>query len=39
MESRKLVLMNPVENRFVDKVGEGEGGTNRMDIYTLSRVK
>ena len=39
MDSSKLVLMNPGENRFVGKVGKGEGGTNRMDIYTLSRVK
>ena len=26
MESRKIVLMNLVENRLVDAVGEGEGG-------------
>ena len=35
-------MMNLVENRLVDSVGEGEGGTNcesSIDIYTLSRVK
>lgn len=29
MHSRKMVLMNLVENDLVDAVGEGEGGTNR----------
>ena len=28
MKSRKMVLMNPVENGLADTVGEGEGGTN-----------
>lgn len=39
MHSRKMVLMNLVENDLVDAVGEGEGGTNRgnsVDAYTLS---
>ena len=28
MESRTMVLMNPVENGLVDSAGEGEGGMN-----------
>ena len=28
MKSRKIVLMNPVENGLVRTAGEGEGGTN-----------
>ena len=39
MHSRKMVLMNLVENDLVDAVGGGEGGTNRensVDAFTLS---
>ena len=51
MESRKTVLMNlfagsnggtDTENRLVDTVGEGEGGTNResrIGICTLPYIK
>ena len=42
MESRKMVLMNLVENKLVDTAGEGEGGMNlesSIDIYTLSCAK
>ena len=42
MESRKMVLMNLVENGLLDTVGEGEGGMNwesNIDIYALQHVK
>lgn len=51
MESRKTVLMNlfagrnggaDIENRLVDTVGEGEGGTNRessVGTCTLPYIK
>ena len=42
MESRKMVLMNLVENGVVDTVGKGEGEMNcksDIDLYTLSCVK
>ena len=42
MESRKMALMNLVENRLVDTASEGEGGMNwesSADKCTLSRVK
>ena len=51
MESRKMVLVNylqsrkkdaDIENRFIDTVGEGEGGTNSeigTEAYTLPYVK
>ena len=42
MESRKMVLMNLVENGLLDAVGEGEGGMNwesNIDKYALQRVK
>ena len=42
MEPREMVLMNLIENRLVEAVGEGEGGMNwksSIDIYTLSYVK
>ena len=38
MESRKMFLMNLVENGLMDRVGEGENGTNwesGIDIYTI----
>lgn len=39
MHSRKMVLMNLVENDLADTAGESEGGTNRensVNVYTLS---
>ena len=42
MESRKAVLMSAVKNGLVDRVGEGEDGTDWescADTYTLSCVK
>ena len=42
MESRKMVLMNLVESRLVDLMGEGKGGMNwesSINIYTLICVK
>ena len=30
MEPRKMVLMNLIENRLVDTVGEGEGGWDEL---------
>ena len=42
MESRKMLLMNLVENGLVDTPGEGESGMNwesSNDIQSLSRVK
>ena len=36
MESRKMALMNPVENRVVDTAGEGEGRPNRESNNTGS---
>ena len=42
MESRKMVLMNLVENWVVDTLGKGGGGTNwesSIDIYSLSCVR
>jgi len=51
METRKTVLMNlftgkewnmDIEKKFVNKVGEREGGTNgenRIDVHSLSCVK
>ena len=41
-ESRKMILMNLVENGCVDTAKEDEGGENwenGIDIYTLSCVK
>ena len=38
MEFRQMVLINLVENRLVDPMGEGEGRTiweSNIDIYTL----
>ena len=42
MESRKMALMNLVENGLVDTVGAGEGGANwesSNDTYTLPWVR
>ena len=42
MESRKIVLINLVENGLVDITGEGEGGMNwesSTDVYRLSCVR
>ena len=42
MESRKMVLINLVENGLIDTAEEGEGGTNWesiIDIYTLPGIK
>ena len=42
MESRKMVLMNLVENGLVDIPGEGESGMNwesSNNIHSLSHVK
>ena len=42
MKSRKMFLMNLVENGLIDTVGEGEGQMNlesSIDIHTISCVK